>query len=528
MKPAWLIGAVAASIALFLLRRKLERATLVIGLAVVAAMAVYGTGVVALPDLAELLEDLGRTLGPWTYLLVGLMAFLEAAAFVGLFVPGETTIVVGGVVAGQGEIDIILLIAIAWSMAVLGDLTGYLLGRRLGRPFLARHGPRFGLGENRIEQAEKFFADHGGKAIFIGRFVGLVRSLAPFLAGSSRMPLGRFIPYDVLGAGIQSTLLCLVGYFFWQSLDTVLEFVERGALALGVTIAVVAGIVVAVRWLRDPANRHSLVRWFEDRQDHRLARWALWLGRKSRQPGRFLLDRLTPGELGLEFTSLLALASVGSFVFFGYLIALDPGELTPGDERGRVWSDAIRAGALDDLMRVIESLGALPLAATALVITAAALIAARHVLEGAALIGGLLLTMVAIYLTKGALWATGPAHWPAEGLMDRAAAPGGISPTYPSAVAAYSVAWVAIAVALRHAFARLAQIATVLVLALMLSAGAALAAVYLGNDWFSDAAGGLGLGVFAYSLAGAIAVAVTQLAPGDGARSKRRQAGRSG
>lgn len=512
MKPGWLIGAVLVAVGLLLARRRLERPTIVVGIAALLGMAVYGTGLISLPDLAGVLEDLGRALGPWTYLLVGLMAFLEAAAFVGLLVPGETTIVVGGVVAGQGEIDIIVLIALAWSMAVLGDLTGYLLGRRLGRPFLVRHGPRFGLGEKRIEQAEEFFAEHGGKAIFIGRFVGIVRSLAPFLAGSSRMALRRFIPYDVLGAGLQSTLLCLVGYFFWHSLDRVLDFVERGAFAFGATITLIVAVVVAVRWLRPPENRRLAVEWLEARRRHRPARWALALIEWARWPARFLLNRVTPGELGLEFTTLLALASVGSFVFFGYLIALDPGELTPGDRRGLDWSGVLRHGALDSLAETAAWLGSLPLVAAAVAVIGAALIWRRQVLEGLALWGGLILAGLAIQLTKGALWAGEPGGWPAEGLVDRVAAPDGSnSPTYPSAVAAYSVAWVAISVALRHAVAGLSRIAALLIIALLLSVGAALAGVYLGRDWFSDAAGGLGLGVFAFSLAGAVAVAVDAL-----------------
>lgn len=512
MKPGWFIGAVLVAAALVLFRKKLERPGLIAGALAAVAMAIYGTGVVALPDLAAFLEDVGRALGPWTYLLVGLMAFLEAGAFVGLLVPGETTIVVGGVVAGQGEIDIIVLIAVAWSMAVLGDLTGYLLGHRLGRPFLIKHGPRFGLGEARIEQAEAFFADHGGKAIFIGRFVGIVRSLAPFLAGSSRMPLKRFIPYDVLGAGIQSSLLCLVGYFFWQSLDTVLEFVERGAFALGVTIAVVVGAIVAARWLRRAENRQRIMGWLEDRQQHRLARWALIAIDRVRAPARFALDRVTPGELGLEFTTLLALASVGGYVFFGYLIALDPGELTPGDQRGLDWAAALQVGSLDSLAQTAASLGALPLVAPAVLLTAVALMVRRHALEGLALLSGLALTILAIWVTKGAVWSVDANGWPVDGLMNRQPSPAGDnSPTFPSAVAAYSVAWVAIALALRHAVAGLSQIATLLIVALLFSVGAALATVYLGEDWFSDAAGGLGLGVFAFSLAGAVAVGLNSV-----------------
>ena len=512
MKPGWLIGAALVAIGLLVGRRRLERTTLIAGGLVVVGLAVYGSGVIEIPDLAAILEDLGRALGPWTYLLVGLMAFLEAAAFVGLLIPGETTIVVGGVVAGQGQIDIIVLIAIAWSMAVFGDLTGYMLGRRLGRPFLVRHGPRFGLGEERIEQAEKFFAAHGGKAIFIGRFVGIVRSLAPFLAGSSRMSLRRFIPYDVLGAGIQSTLLCLVGFYFWQSLDKVLEFVERGALALGVTITVVVAIAITARWLRLPENRRLIFDWLEHRRQNRLARWALTAIEKARWPARFVVDRVTPGEMGLEFTSLLAMASVGSFVFFGYLIALDPGELTPGDQRGRDWAAAVQNGTLDSIAEVAAFVGSLPLVAAVIGITGMALILRRHALEGLALWVGLALTVVVVWATKGAIWAGDAGGWPVEGTVDRLASPdGNNSPTYPSAVAAYAVGWIAIAVALRHAVAGLSQVAVLLVVSILLSAGAALAAVYLGEDWFSDAAGGLGLGVFAYSFVGACAVGLNAL-----------------
>ena len=513
MKPLWLIGAVILAGILAWRRRRLEPALLAGGGFAAVAMAVYATGLIHLPDLAVLLEDVGRALGPWTYLLVGLAAFLEAAAFAGLLVPGETTILVGGMVAGQGEIDLIVLIAIAWSMAFLGDLTGYALGRRLGRPFLLRHGPRFGINESRIEQVDEFFAVHGGKAIFIGRFVGLVRSLSPFLAGSSKMPLSRFVPYDILGSGLQSTLLCLVGYFFWQSFDRVIEFVERGALALGSTIAVVTALIVIVRWMRVAENRHRLIGWLERRRDHRLARWSLLLINRAELPARFVMHRVTPGDLGLELTTLLSLASVGSFVFFGYLIALDPGELTPGDQRGQDFSNALRAPVFDRVAEIATVAGSLPLVATAVILTGALLILHRRALEGLAIWWGLVLSLLAVWICKGSIWQADPAGWAALGLVERPA-PGGagtVGATYPSAMAAYSVAWAAIAVALRHAVSRLAQVATLLTVAILISVAVGLAVIYQGEAWFSDAAGGLGLGVFTFSLAGVCALALDWL-----------------
>ena len=135
---------------------------------------------------------------------MGALAFLETGAFIGLLAPGETAMLLGGLVAGQGKIDVLTMIAIAWTAAVAGDVTSFFLGRRLGRGFLERHGPRVKITEERLQSVEGFFDRHGGKAILLGRFVGLVRAVAPFLAGSSGMPLRRFIPYDVIGAGLWS------------------------------------------------------------------------------------------------------------------------------------------------------------------------------------------------------------------------------------------------------------------------------------------------------------------------------------
>ena len=153
-------------------------------------------------DVEKLLEDVSHALGAWTYLLVGVFAFAETGAFVGLLVPGETVMILGGAIAGQGATDIYLLIAIAWVCAFVGDSTSFFIGRRLGRDFLMRHGPRFGIGQERLEQVDDYFERHGGKTIFIGRFVGFVRAFAPFIAGSSGMRYRGFVPYSILGTGL--------------------------------------------------------------------------------------------------------------------------------------------------------------------------------------------------------------------------------------------------------------------------------------------------------------------------------------
>src|SRR5919109_93005 len=240
MKWGWLLGAVALAAFLVIRRRRLGRWTHIGGWVVVAAAAAVGVGLIPLPNLEKLLEDAGETLGKWTYLLVGVLAFLETGAFVGFVAPGETTVIVGGLVAGQGRISLTVLIAITWACAVTGDLTSFALGRRLGRGWLLRHGERLKITEERLQTVERFFERRGGATVLIGRFIGFVRPLAPFLAGAARMPLRRFLPYDVLGAGLWTATFATLGFVFWHSFDQLTTYVSRGLFAFGSVIAVAA------------------------------------------------------------------------------------------------------------------------------------------------------------------------------------------------------------------------------------------------------------------------------------------------
>ena len=148
MRPLPLIAALALLAVLTLRRRTLARSTALAGTAIAALLAGYGFGLYTLPSLDDALTRLAPALGNWTYLLVSLLAYLEAAAFVGLLVPGELTVVLGGAVARAGHIAIEPLFFLVWFAAAAGDTTGYLFGRRLGREFLMRHGPRFRITPN--------------------------------------------------------------------------------------------------------------------------------------------------------------------------------------------------------------------------------------------------------------------------------------------------------------------------------------------------------------------------------------------
>ena len=260
MKPSSFVFAALLAVALVLLRRRFSKTQLAIGGLVVAWLIVRGTGLVNLPDLEQTAKKIGPTLGAWTYVLVGVMAFLETAFFAGLIAPGEFTVVLGGFVAGQGEINVFALGAIVFVCAAAGDTVSFFLGRKLGRGFLLRHGGSFGINEKRLDQVERFFQGHGNKTILVGRFLGLVRALAPFIAGASKVPARRFLPIDYLAAAAWSATFVTLGYVFWRSFGKVLSIAKNGTLALGTLIFLIVIGVAAFRWLEAPQNRQRLRR----------------------------------------------------------------------------------------------------------------------------------------------------------------------------------------------------------------------------------------------------------------------------
>jgi membrane protein DedA with SNARE-associated domain len=194
--------------------------------------------------LEFLLAALGH-LGEWSYLLIFVGATLESAAFLGLLVPGESLVVFSGFLAAQGVLAAGDLIVVVAAGAILGDSIGYELGRRLGRPWLSRYGRWIGLRAPELERVDSFFARHGGKAVFLGRFLGVLRALAPFVAGASRLRYHQFLPYNILGGILWALSRIALGYCCgasWQA-------AERG---IGMVSAMVGGAVllaVALLWL---------------------------------------------------------------------------------------------------------------------------------------------------------------------------------------------------------------------------------------------------------------------------------------
>lgn len=450
-------------------------------------------------DLQSLLEDVSETLGKWTYLLVGVFAFAETGAFVGLVVPGETVMLLGGAVAGQGAIDIYLLIAVAWFAAWLGDTTSFFLGRRLGRNFVLDHGPRVGISHERFEKVEDYFGRHGGKTIFIGRFISLVRAFAPFIAGSSGMRYRAFVPYSILGTGLWASAHILVGYFFSRSIETAGKYAAKGAFLLATLIVAVVGIVFLYRHFREQRNRAAAVRWMEG---HRATRWMVELARRPQF--RFLWDRVTPGgTFGLEFTSLMATLAVASFVLVAYTVVVgsEPGP-TPGDETAIEIVGHLHSTFLVSVSKAITWLGS-GVAVWSLAAIGAALLAwRRRWAEFWVLVAGMAITQAGIDGIKDAV----DRPRPPEPLVSTSGS------SFPSGHAAHSVfyLWLAITIVLRLR-PGMARGAAVVTAGFVLTALIGLSRVYLGVHYLSDVSAGWALGAAAFSLSAAAGLVVSQV-----------------
>jgi membrane protein DedA with SNARE-associated domain/membrane-associated phospholipid phosphatase len=508
VKWGWIVGACVLAGWLVARRHRQARWFQAAELVVIAAALAIGVGVVHLPNLEKLIEDAGTALGSWTYLLVGALAFAETGAFLGFVAPGETAVIVGGLVAGQGQISLFVLIAIVWACAVLGDITSYELGRRLGRDWLLRHGARLQITDERLDQVERFFERRGNVTILVGRFLGFVRPLLPFIAGASRMPLRRYLVYDVLAAGAWATTFCVLGYVFWQSFSRLTTYVSRGLFAFGTFVVVVAGVVALVNLRRDPKKRAAVRDWLAARSDRRgwqlVARvaWPAWrlVGRPAAAAAdvaaRFTAERFTPGGLGLELTTMLTLLAVGSFVFFllGHVILEDP--LPRIDRWAFDVTDPLHTTALADAAKVVTALGAFPAVAAAALATAIWALTRGRPVDAAALVLGVLLSHFASTAAKDAYDRARPSGT----LVDT------IGSAYPSGHAVQAVTLVACATVLVRGGAGWAARIAAVTVAVALVAVVAATRVYLRVHYLSDVLGGFALGVAVWSLVGIVAL----------------------
>ena len=252
MSTLSVIGLVAAvalvAVAIWRLRQgRYRRALLALGGALLLLVFVVGDGI-GMPDGEGAVDSAADALGGWIYPFAVVMAFFETTIPpITLIYPGQWGLLLCGAIAGAGRADIVVLLLIAWLVSVVADSITFVLGRRLGRPFLLRSGRRFGLTEERLAGVDRWFERYGPPAICFGRLLPLARPVLPFLAGASRLEYRRFLPWNVLGCLLFSLAFVGLGYLFYKSYDEVAQ--AAGSVSFLVLVVVVAAVML-VRDLR--------------------------------------------------------------------------------------------------------------------------------------------------------------------------------------------------------------------------------------------------------------------------------------
>jgi membrane-associated protein len=185
-----------------------------------------------------------RNYGFWTYGILFLIIFLETGLVVTPFLPGDSLLFAGGTFAALGSLDVKWLVVFLSSAAIAGDTVNYWIGHATGPKVFTKEKSRF-LNKKYLDRTHQFYEKYGGKTIIIARFIPIIRTFAPFVAGIGSMTYGRFITYNITGGVAWVLILVLVGYFFGN-----IPFIKHNfslAIAAIIFLSILPGIIEFLR-----------------------------------------------------------------------------------------------------------------------------------------------------------------------------------------------------------------------------------------------------------------------------------------
>ena len=200
-------------------------------------------------NLDKHLIEMVEQYGVWIYAILFAIIFSETGFVVTPFLPGDSLLFVAGAVAATGGMNVHLLVALLIAAAVLGNSVNYAVGRWLGRHFFTNRGSRW-LNPAHLEKAHAFYEQHGGKAVVISRFLPIVRTYIPFVAGMAAMEPVRYTAFNVGGAVLWVGSLCYAGYFFGN-----IPWIRGNLTAIIVGIIVVSLLPLVYAWIRSRVSK---------------------------------------------------------------------------------------------------------------------------------------------------------------------------------------------------------------------------------------------------------------------------------
>ena len=201
--------------------------------------------------LEEIVEWIGPVFDQAGYWIIGAAVLLERSIFIGLIVPGDVVLALGGIYAAREQLSLPWVIVVAVVAAVIGESIGYALGRRYGTVLISRL-PLVRRLTPKLDDAEEYFQRHGGKTIAIGRFATAAGAFIPFVAGVARMRYRRFLAFDIPAILVWAGAIAAVGYVFGSNLDRVGRLLSRfGLIALAILVVFIGGRALLRRRRRE-------------------------------------------------------------------------------------------------------------------------------------------------------------------------------------------------------------------------------------------------------------------------------------
>lgn len=201
----------------------------------------------------EKIEEIAQQYGYWA-VFVGIL--LEN---LGIPLPGETVTLIGGFLAGSGQLNYWFVLGSAILGAVIGGTCGYWIGRFAGWPFLLKLSRLLRIPEHRVEESKTKFSENAAKAVFFGRFIALLRVLAGLLAGIAEMPFGKFFLYNLAGAVVWASVMVTLSFFLGQFVSLEELVGVAGQFTIVALIIVVAWIVIPL-WLESRQVKQSVAK----------------------------------------------------------------------------------------------------------------------------------------------------------------------------------------------------------------------------------------------------------------------------
>lgn len=198
------------------------------------------------------LASISTEYGAWTYLIIFLIVFCETGLVVTPFLPGDSLLfVIGALTAANGSLNLEFSLFLLSAAAILGDTVNYFIGHHMGPKIFRRENIKY-LNMDHLKRTEEFFKKYGGKTIIIARFVPIIRTFAPFVAGMGNMAYARFISYNIVGALIWVFSLVLAGHFFGK-----IPIVEKNFSKVILLIIFVSLLPVLIEILRHRQSKQS-------------------------------------------------------------------------------------------------------------------------------------------------------------------------------------------------------------------------------------------------------------------------------